>query len=187
MFQYAAGKSLALATGCRLKIDPSAFVDYKLHNGNELNIFTLWAETADPNEIFNLIGMQSKAKKFLMQSVGMKQKFHFIEKDFCYKQRFFRLKPPIYLDGYWQSYRYLQSCEADIRKEFTFKSELKGLDREIAERINGSDSVSVHVRRGDYLSNPTFKSVHGFIGIDYYYNAIHLVREKISSPHFFVF
>ena len=187
MFQYAAARSLALRTGSQLKLDLSGFPDYTLHNGFELSIFNVRGEIANPNEVNLLIGSQSKLSKFLMRKLRIEKKSHFIEKNFFFSPNFFQLKSPVYLDGYWQSYKYLQSCEDEVRNEFTFKNQLSGLNYEISKQIDSVDSVSVHVRRGDYLSNPKFSSVHGFIGTDYYNKAFQLVQDRISSPHYFVF
>ena len=187
MFQYAAGRSLSLATGCQLKIDISGFDNYTLHNGFELGVFNISGEIANPNEVIQLTGSHSKVANYLKRNLRIVKKTHFIERDFFYNPKFFQVKQPVYLDGYWQAYEYSQTYEAKIRSEFTFRGQLDELNYEISKQICTTNSVSVHVRRGDYLSNSASSVVHGFIGTDYYNKAIQLVKDRVSSPHFFVF
>lgn len=187
MFQYAAGRSLALKNACQFKIDLSGFDTYSLHNGYELDNFNIIAEIASPKEVQSLAGTQSKLAKHLMRRLGMTKNNHFIEREFYFNPNFFQVRQPVYLDGYWQSYQYPKSCETYIRDEFTFICPPNGLNLELFERIKSSNSVSIHVRRGDYLTNPTFSGVHGFVGIEYYQKSIHQVLERIESPSFFVF
>jgi Glycosyl transferase family 11 len=158
-----------------------------LHNGYELDIFNILAEFANPSEIRSLIGSQSKLTTKVLRKLRLTKEAHFVERDFFFNPSFFHIKKSTYLDGYWQSYHYPQSCETEIRHELTFRSPPKGLNYEISEHIKKVNSVSVHVRRGDYISNPTFSSVHGFVGIDYYNKAIEKVRDRVLYPHFFVF
>ena len=74
-----------------------------------------------------------------------------------------------------------------IRKEFTVKGMPDPINESYLEKIIDCESVSVHVRRGDYVSNPTTAQVHGFLGLEYYQKAMNTMLEKIDNPHFFVF
>jgi hypothetical protein len=49
------------------------------------------------------------------------------------------------------------------------------------------ESVSLHVRRGDYVSNARANAVHGTCSLAYYRQAIALVRERVIAPRFFIF
>jgi hypothetical protein len=57
----------------------------------------------------------------------------------------------------------------------------------LAEQMKGAHAISVHVRRGDYLSNPAANAFHGVCSTEYYRTAMQLVAEKVDDPHFFVF
>tara|TARA_R110002051_G_scaffold8568_2_gene35600 strand:- start:4299 stop:5048 length:750 start_codon:yes stop_codon:yes gene_type:complete len=65
------------------------------------------------------------------------------------------------LHGYFQSEKYFNEYEEDIRKEFTF--------RNITEFKVPKKTVSIHVRRGDYLSKPEY---HPVCSMDYYHKAM---------------
>jgi hypothetical protein len=53
--------------------------------------------------------------------------------------------------------------------------------------ITAANAVSVHVRRGDYISNPSAQHFHGTCGLDYYKKAVELILSKVNDPHFFIF
>lgn len=71
------------------------------------------------------------------------------------------------LNGYFQSYKYFEHCQEDIRKAFA-----PLLLEDTMERHHGA--VSIHVRRGDYLQNPDFPVLSLF----YYYQAITYFQQK---------
>jgi hypothetical protein len=57
----------------------------------------------------------------------------------------------------------------------------------MAVRIAGCNAVSLHVRRGDYVSNPDSSRVHGLCGADYHQAAVRRIAEVVPQPHLFVF
>ena len=98
----------------------------------------------------------------------------------------------IYLDGYWQSEKYFDSEKtiSRLKSEFSFeeKNILVNPDTiELLERIDNTESVSVHIRRGDYL-NPGTVENHGGICTDAYYKrAMEYMLEKKPEAEFYLF
>lgn len=89
------------------------------------------------------------------------------------------------LNGYWQSERYFEKIKTIIRKEFVFAPKETALIR-LAEQIRKKEnSVSLHVRHGDYFEFPEIYG--GICTIDYYDKAIRYINEKVAFPQFFVF
>ena len=89
---------------------------------------------------------------------------------------------------FFQSEQYFKSIEHTIRTEITLKDPLSSTAQDLARQIkNESNSVSIHVRRGDYISNPQAYNHHGICDLSYYDRAISKIKESISTPHFFVF
>jgi hypothetical protein len=121
-----------------------------------------------------------KKPKIATTYVREKKKFHF-DPDVL------RLPGGVYLDGSWQSEKYFAGIASIIRKEFTVKAPLKDRNEETAAQIAGCNSVSIHVRRGDYVSDPKTNRIHGFCGIDYYRKALDYVAERVSDLRVFVF
>ena len=60
-------------------------------------------------------------------------------------------------------------------------------NQKIDEEVRGTNSIALHVRRGDYVSNPITNRIHGTCSIAYYNEAVETIARKISGPHFFVF
>ena len=89
--------------------------------------------------------------------------------------------------GYWQSEKYFNDFEENIRSDFSFKAALDGENLETSVRMRGCNSVSLHVRRGDYVTHAPTAKILNACSIDYYYKAISRIGEKVPAPHFFVF
>ena len=67
------------------------------------------------------------------------------------------------------------------------ESELSDKNKEILNLIRESDSVFVHVRRGDYMSLRYKKAFEGTCPIEYYEKSIKYVKTYVENPKFFVF
>lgn len=93
----------------------------------------------------------------------------------------------VYLAGYWQSESYFSAIGDVIRREFTVKYEPDSTSNETEERIGKTQSVSIHVRRRDFVENSETKRLHGTCSLDYYSECVTLIGSKVADPHFFVF
>lgn len=102
-------------------------------------------------------------------------------------------KTPVYLTGYFQSEKYFQDIEEQVRQSFQFSEKIwEGLDGDLENRVRGyrkkiedSLAVSVHIRRGDYLDN---EEAYGNICTEkYYQKAIELVRRRYPEAVFYFF
>ena len=111
---------------------------------------------------------------------------HFSEKGFEFDTAFLGLPDDIYVDGYWQSYLYFEGAAASIRSELTPVVPMGEKDCAIANLMRSTHSVSIHVRRGDYVSNAA-AAQHGVCGLDYYRKAVEYMLCRVQQAHFFVF
>ncbi len=93
----------------------------------------------------------------------------------------------MYLDGYWQSERYFAHNSEAIRRDFTLREPLDVANMEILAKIKTVNSVSLHVRRGDYISDPRTNEFHGACSLDYYYTALSTLQSVWNTPHIFIF
>lgn len=102
----------------------------------------------------------------------------------------------IYLEGYWQSLRYFQDVEEQVRQAYNTDrliSHLQSADlwRKSAEQyldeINNTCSISVHVRGGDYLTPENQALFGGICTKAYYIEGMRLMREKYPGCRFFLF
>lgn len=88
-----------------------------------------------------------------------------------------------YFNGYWQEERFFPKDLNRIKNIFV-QDKLSSKNRGYIKGIIDSESVSVHVRRGDYVNN----FMHGNIANQcYLQNSIKYIIDNIDNPHFFVF
>jgi Glycosyl transferase family 11 len=152
------------------KTDPKRV--FELHN---FNIESL------PLTIIETLGLNLNAK--------LLNKYKFIKEkqDYVFDDSLFNQGSDLYLIGFWQSEKYFKSIESDIRKEFKVKVEPSNEDKKLIELINKTNSVSLHVRRGDYVASAVHSAMHGALSLEYYNNAITYIKSKVDNPHFFIF
>lgn len=112
---------------------------------------------------------------------------HYREKSFEFEPRVLNLPDNTYLDGYWQSYRYFEDIADLIRTELTPMACFGPHDEKIAALIAQGNAVSVHVRRGDYVTHQIASANHGLCSLEYYKAALGRVLAHVVRPHFFVF
>jgi len=178
MFQYATGRSLSKKLNTELWLDLSGFNKYKTW-GYTLDIFNLNTKIS-PDKLNTII----KA----IRKTPLKKHIIFEEKKYTFDSNLAKYQFPfLYLDGYWQSYKYFQDISDTIREDFTFHGErTKNYARQI-NRIKKSNSVSVHVRRGDYLTNPSANKFFCNIGIDYYKKSKKMIDSQTTDPVYYIF
>jgi hypothetical protein len=93
----------------------------------------------------------------------------------------------VYLDGFWQSEKYFLSIKDLIKESFSLDHFASDVDPVFLETIGNKNSISVHVRRGDYVSNNISNEFHGLCSMSYYENAFKYIHDNIRDPYFFVF
>jgi len=192
MFQYAAGRALSLQYKTPLRLDISGFANYGLHQGFELHrVFNCSAEVASKTDVRRTLGWQSLpfVRRVLLRPsmAAFRHENYIIEPHFYYWPSFHQLTKDSYLQGYWQSEKYFTDVATQIREDFTFKLPMKNKDAELVLDMNQLNSVSLHVRRGDYASNPEATSVHGLCSIEYYQMAIKYISERVHLPNLYIF
>lgn len=91
-------------------------------------------------------------------------------------------------NGYWQSSTYFFGLTKELRSAFTFRKLEEPEFIRILALIGASESVSVHIRRGDYVANQRFAEIYGGICNDsYYMRAIEHISAFIKKPKYFIF
>lgn len=191
MFQYALGRHLAMRHNVPLKLDLQGFKDYKIRN-YDLNHFNIQENIATSRDLsrvfFPFDGRFHTLGKILkVKLTGVQQIQYIKQRTLDFQPEILSLDDNIYLDGSWQSEKYFSDITDVIKKEFTVKSNPDSLNNSYLNEITGCESVSVHIRRGDYISNPKTNQFHGTLDLEYYQDALKLVLEKMDDPHFFVF
>jgi hypothetical protein len=197
MFQYAAARRLAEKHSTILKLDITGFEEYKLHKYS-LHCFLCWEYLATDEEIKKLSFKHVAHKQDLLNRI--KQKFmskpeleeiksdsYIIEKYFHFNESLLELPDNILLDGYWQSEKYFADITDILRREFVVKYRQDPQSRKFADLIQNTESISLHVRRTDYVQNTLTNQIHGTCDKDYYDRSVRYIGDRISNPHFFIF
>ncbi len=166
MFQYAAGRSLALRQNSKFYIDRKSFETYNLHDYGLHNFNAVIKDYR--NKYFNLIPKSSLDV--------------YSEKNFRFDQEVFELQTPVFLDGYWQSEKYFHDFSDQIRKDFVFKKKPNDYNAAIADLIKKKMSLSIHIRRGDYVSNSDTNSFHGTCSLSYYKESLEYISDLLKTP-----
>ncbi|MEN9921551.1 MAG: hypothetical protein RLZZ517_529 [Candidatus Parcubacteria bacterium] len=186
LFQYAFGRYLAEKNNDTLKLD---ILGLQQNSKDTLRFylldkFNITAEIANQDEIQkikNPFGFLSKIARLI--NTKILRNFYI-----GFEEKLLKLKGNIYLDGYFQSELYFKEIEPIIRNEFTLKNPLSQLAQKIEEQIhNEGASVSIHIRRGDYVTDPSAAKAHGTCDLDYYAQAISEISSSIVNPTFFIF
>lgn len=99
------------------------------------------------------------------------------------------LEDSYYVDyeGYFQNEKYFIENREKIIKLFSPKEELDEKNQSVLSLIKSANSISLHVRRGDYVSLDSASKFHGTCSLEYYQNAINYIVERVKNPHFFLF
>lgn len=92
-----------------------------------------------------------------------------------------------YVEGYWQSERYFMDIRDCILRKIHFEQCMDVQNRKLLETVRSSNSVSIHVRRGDYTSRDLRKLYGGICTAEYYKKAIRLIAERVENPKFIFF
>jgi len=189
MFQYAYGFYLAKKTGKKLFID-TKLLDYYPFKSQftrrkfELHIFNLSGETiCIRSSLIKLLLKNSflfKFYNFIIFSLKNFEQVRFVDLDRIYKDN-----TNYFLDGHFQSYKYLDFISSDIRNEFVFDLD-NFHDANSIELLNTRNSISIHIRRSDYL-NKNNSDIHGVLSLDYYIEAIRYITDRVDYPHFYIF
>ncbi len=190
MFQYAYIKALSLRTGQDFMIDIHEFQTYKLHKYC-LEFLTIKKNYAKTSEIprYERLYSTNRYIQFLLIKLRWICKAinpsHYTEKQFNFDQDFMDVVS-WYIEWYFQTEKYFIDYEDEIRSDFVFVLPPSQKNWEMIQVIAWCNSVSIHIRRWDYLqgNNPNY---HGICGLDYYHRAIDIITSKIDDPVFFVF
>jgi hypothetical protein len=182
MFQYAFASVLANKNEVLIKLDTNFFDLAEKGAGFtprnfELNIFNNSYCIATEQEIFSLLYLSIPKK--IIKKLGFKNSKIYNEPSLDFQWDALSIKAPVYLNGYFQSYKYLSGFENLVREIFSFPVDrLDDVNEKIMVAIKNSISISIHVRRGDYVSDGFTQQFHGNCSLEYYSNAISLLASN---------
>ncbi len=216
MFQYAVGRALSLQYGVPLFLDTSAYSHYTTRK-YALGVFDINARIAAAEEIAVFKPSAKKDFQSILRSLADKaptravllvknlvprgivskpgrglppdSKYLYREKqEFVFDERVLAEPPPLYLNGYWQNEKYFARHRDTILRDFTLRTPISEKARAYQKMIQETMSVSLHIRRGDYVRSAAARKLYeGVCDLDYYRRALELLKRKIPEISVFVF
>ncbi len=171
MFQYAAGRALSKKLSCHLVLDSTP-----LQLSGEQTTRTFALDAFNINASIDTLSKEQIRRMLLLR-----------EKDTCNGWPM-KLRRGLRLEGYWQSELYFKDIRPLLLEEFTLKEPPLPYIAELAKAIlQEPDSVSIHFRRGDYISNAKAAQFHGALSDSYYKESIEFLKQQSKSCRYFVF
>lgn len=182
MFQFALYTKM-LTLGKEVKLDLTSFRSRQALRNFELGIFGVDCDIATEKEI-----RKYKKTRSWNKLLGHKTKENiYIENlDAGYQPIIYSFEDK-YLQGYWQCEKYFADIRDVILKKYIFPLKENSNCKKILEQIKKTESVGLHVRRGDYLSEQNNKVYGNICTIDYYQSAISYIKRAVSNAVFFLF
>ncbi len=164
MFQYAAARALAERCAAGLTLD-LAFYNDRRHRQFELDAF--------PIDITGVIGSGDRGfSNRLLNWFSPRREAVYREPHFHYDPAFESLTAPVRLEGYFASPRYFAGHEAIVRRELTPPAAEDAESQRLAAQIGSGAATALHVRRGDYVSQPKVSRLMGTSSLAYYAAAL---------------
>ncbi len=181
MFQYALGLHVSIKFSEPLYFDLTDYRQQQLRKF-ELNVFGIDNKEVNAATRFYYNGLIK-----IINFTGIKYKNVFSEKSFAFDEKVFKTPYPVYYNGFFQSYKYFDNISSEVRKRLSFIYPLDQANQLIVSQITTSNSISLHIRRGDYVFWEKFNSSHVLCGLDYYEKGIEHIQQKTKNCRFFIF
>jgi hypothetical protein len=193
LFQYAAGRYLSHVHQTDLLLDTSflninpdgAYTKRNL----ELGVFNIDLKIATEADIkkFRIKQSNKISREFQRTLPILYTNLYAAESGVLYQKQFLNFPKNTYLDGFWQCEKYFKSIESVLVNELKPRIPLNEANKYWLTKIQSCESVSIHVRRGDYVSDKTAQSHHGVCSLDYYSQAVELIQKTHKLIEVFVF
>jgi hypothetical protein len=198
LFQYAFARGVAARLGTTYLIDKKVCDDarwdpHKIHRKYSLDLFNTKTPFAKDSTMAGFVWIRKHYKVFdtfykYLRGKRLFMPYYYPEKTFAFDPEVFDVKGTKYFDGDWQSEKYFNHIADEIRGEVTPVAPLSTqTEATRAEIKKAANPVSLHVRRGDYVSDPLAAQMHGTCSMDYYTAAIAHIENNVENPHFFIF
>ena len=193
LHKYALGRVIAHRLGVPLQLDlqqllnpPATDTRYAF----ELDKFNIVASVASANDVMRLCGprIYNRLGGWLRRRAGVHLPTRWVDISTLTPQSILALPDNRYLFGEAAGDRLFRSIRPMLMEEFRLRHPLSVPAMALEQKMHCCDfPVSIHVRRGDFVSNPHAAGFHEITGLDYYLRAVEIITERLGNPAFFVF
>jgi hypothetical protein len=189
LFQYAFYLALKNKFTETIKLDVTRFDTYELHNGYELEkVFNIQELYSTESEVENTHDGGSSIIKRFQRKFLLNSKLGLFERgqdQFFYNEQLFgKSNINLFYKGYWQSFKYFQAIEDQVKAKLQFPEMTEERNIRLIEYMGDKNTISIHVRRGDYINHPT---LGGVCNSEYYAKSIQYIKNNVQKPVFIVF
>ena len=204
MFQYAMARTLAHRHNCQLLIDKSLCAEAERLNSSGLSlrpygldVFNIQGQIVNDESRRRTLKVRKENKlrraaalMFCKVANNFSNSWRvciYERKDVEFDKSLLRLPDNVVLQGYFPSYKYFRGTEELIKRDFTFNAEPDERNQKMIELISSSNSISIHLRRGDYILNKKTREKFGICNLTYYEKAVEYFAKVMKEPQFFIF
>lgn len=194
MFQYAIGRSLSFHLNTDFRLDTDFYNNQPSDVTKRrylLDCFNIQVTKAKNHELRKIRGIFFGScifvfENYIKEFLGIET--YFSEKEVnVYDESVCGFGNDVYLDGYWQTEKYFLQIRSTLLTDFTLKDCASLAYLELFEKISSVNSISLHVRRGDYITNKSSRETMSTCPVEYYHKAIEMLNSKVLEPVYFVF
>ncbi len=188
LFQYAAGRALALRNGVELGLDTKCYLT-KQKQKYELASFNIRVALL-PARVMKLLdgSLSSRIANRLASDRVVPLDEGQGKGPIPYNPTIWLARDWSYLRGYFQTGRYFIDAKERICEELSLAKPLKPKNSELLTAISETLAISIHIQRGDYLTHPFAKVALGALDLDYYHRAADYIAAHVDGePTFYVF
>jgi hypothetical protein len=189
MFQYALGRHLSLRNQAVLFLDTFWYTT-ATDRAYQLDYFNISAKILPdlPRRLyFEFRGRRYRPIWFAMRAAKLPFAcIHLRDSQTGFDERVVSAGDNVYLEGDWQSANYFSDTRETLLKEFELVYPTAPVDASMLKQIALSESVCVHVRRGDYTTLEN-QLIFAACSMQYYRCAMEEIRRRLHRPHFYVF
>lgn len=212
MFQYALGRALSIKAETDLVLDMTFLENQPSDQDHtyreyQLDIFKLHKKVSTTPGLRSCRFpdyLTKMAHRLISSGLITEKGFHFLpearlltmlprkvrvirEKYFHFDSSVLSTGDNVYLEGFWQGYKYFSEIASLLKKDFAFSLEFDDENRSLSEEILSVNSVCLNIRRTDFVTSQNTNSFHGVCEIDYFQEALQIVESKIQDFQLYVF
>ena len=185
LFQYAMGRNLADQRGAELVLDSRFILRKHCVSGLAIDHFNIRSRYLNATELKQYSELSWKFTRALRWKLRPVLGFYH-ETLYGFDANLCKQSSASMLSGFWQSHKYF-SPTVSLLQDLTLAKGLPDDALLVAEQMGATNSVAIHVRRGDYLSDPKALVKHGICSGEYYNEALRFINSKVQEPTYFVF
>jgi hypothetical protein len=190
LFQFAFARAMNLRHNVEIKLDSTFYEQNKFEDHPRLFLldkFKIPFEQVDSTELEKYFN-KSIGKRMISRIQKLFGNFRsciIYEYNLQFNKRYIKKNEDCYWIGYWQDFRYFKEFNNIIKEDLNFIFGPFEENKSWIDKINFTNSVCIHVRRGDYLTEINNTVI--LTSLKYYNEAIEIICLKVKDPVFYIF